>query len=912
VDELARFAMAKTLFDAVCDLPEAEREAYLAASGTDTELLGRVRALLVRDIGDTQRFAAPIAGLLGALSGAEELQPGTVLGAWTLTEKVGEGGMGTVYAARRSDGHFEQTAAIKVLRGVPSPAGLEFLARERQILASLAHPNIAGLRDGGSTPQGQPYLVMEFLDGIAIDLYCREHKLATAAILRLLLPVCDAVSFAHSRLIVHCDLKPSNILVAADGRPRLLDFGIARLLGNEASEDRPSSISQRVRAFTPGFASPEQESGGTVSTVSDVYSLGRLYAELLGAERLTGDAELRAIAARATQQNADARYPSAAALAQDIERYLARQPLQALPGKAGYRARKWLQRRWPVALAAAIFALTVLGFALQLVAERDRALSAQESAQQVSEFLVSVFEQADPDVNRGNAISARDLLDNGVRRIDALAAADASAQAQLYEALGRIYQNLGLTDPALGLYQRALTAHEQLREPQLARRLGLYRRLADAYENKGDMDAAQTFLTQAQSLLDAHPELPRRELALLLRSRANHLQQRGDAPAAARELTRVFAILEKIGEADTETYAQTLQLRSASLLELGKPSEALVVLERAYAIRRKVLGEEHTQTVFTLGQIGRAQRDLGDKTAALKTLNAVMDMRLRVLGPRHPDIAQSANELANFYHDEVNVAEAERYYRMALDINRSSGGEQSVSTTFVLNNLAILLESAGRFEEAEPLYRESIAIRRKHAGKDDGLRVVKAEQNYAVLLSKLSRYDEAIPLFENAIALRIAELGPDHLDTRIARANLDSARYQQAPSAAAAERARQSWLELIALLHDQPPLRAQFELKLANLLLDAGRLGEAEVAFRTVLASLASQDSAASINIAMAELGLGMVLASTGRADEGRPMIARTRTLAEPILAPNSSLRRQLHEFDAGATGKAAIGAPQR
>jgi len=910
VDEATQFLQIRALFDQLCELSKAERENALASCGAPPEIIARVRALLAREADATQGTAAPIAGLLSSLAGVESLPPGTRLGAWTLTRQIGAGGMGTVYQAERSDGHFQQTAAIKLLRGVPSPAALQFLARERQILAGLAHPNIARLFDGGETPSGQPYLVMEYLEGVPLDRYCTQQALPIAAVLGLLIQICDAVSFAHSRLVVHCDLKPSNILVDASGRPWLLDFGIARLLGSELSEGRPSSISQRARAFTPGFASPEQEAGGQVTTASDVYSLGRLLEVLT--EARSHDAELRAIVAKAVQAQASARYDSVAALSQDLQRYLKREALQAVPATLGYRGRKLLQRRWPVALAAAIFALTVLGFALQLVAERDRALSAQESAQQVSEFLVSVFEQADPDVNRGNAITARDLLDNGVRRIDALAAADASAQAQLYEALGRIYQNLGLTDPALSLYQRALTAHEQLREPQLARRLGLYRRLADTYENKGDMDVAQTFLTQAQSLLDAHPELPRRELALLLRSRANHLQQRGDAAAAARELTRVFAILEKIGEADTEIYAQTLQLRSASLLELGKPSEALVVLKRAYAIRRKVLGEEHTQTAFTLGQIGRAQRDLGDKTAALKTLNAVMDMRLRVLGPRHPDIAQSANELANFYHDEVNVAEAERYYRMALDINRSSGGEQSVSTTFVLNNLAILLESAGRFEEAEPLYRESIAIRRKHAGKDDGLRVVKAEQNYAVLLSKLSRYDEAIPLFENAIALRIAELGPDHLDTHIARANLNSARYQQAPSAAAAERALQSWLVLIALLHDQPPLRAQFELKLANLLLDAGRLSEAEVAFRTVLASFASQDSAAGINIAMAELGLGMVLASTGRGDEGRPMIARTRTLAEPILAPNSSLRRLLREFDAGATGKAAIAPPQR
>ncbi len=825
---------------------------------------------------------------------------------------LGRGGMGVVYLAERSMAETVQRVALKVLAGTTlSPETLAHFYAERRILAALNHPHIATLIEAGTARDGTPYLAMEYIDGLPIDAHAQTRNLDRVSRVRLGVRVLSAVAYAHRNLIVHRDLKPSNILVTADDVPKLVDFGIAKLIQNG------QALTTRSRMYTPEYASPEQMLDQPVTTSADIYAFGIVLHELLTGSRpgrspageraidASLPRDLKRILARMLEVDPQARYESAAAVADDLTSHLAGAPLKHAHESPRERFYKHLQRHrfaWTaggLTLAAVVaIAANISLSAERLAQERDRALAAQESAQQVSEFLVSVFEQADPDVNRGNTITARDLLDSGARRIDGLAGADASAQAQLYEALGRVYDNLGLTDPAIGLFQRALSAHERLAEPQLSRRLGVLRRLADAHEDKGEMDVAQGFLDQAQRLADSNPQLPRRELALLIRARANHLQQRGNAPAAAKELDRVFAIFEAIGETDTENYAQTLQLRSANLLESGKPREALGVLERAYAIRRKVLGEEHSQTAFTLGQIGRTQRDLGDRKAALATLNKVMEMRVRVLGPRHPDIGLSANELANLFHDEGNVPEAERYYRQALELDRANGGDSSVGVAFVLNNLAILLESAGRFEEAEPLYRESIAIRRKHAGKDDGLRVVKAEQNYAVLLSKLSRYEEAIPLLENALALRMAELGPDHLDTRITRANLDTIHYQRAPNAAAAETARQSWQALIAMLGDQPPMRALFEVKLGGLLLDSNRLPEAEAAFRTALTSFASQDSAASISVALAELGLGLTLVGLNRVDEARPLIERARVLAEPTLTPNSAYRRELQKYD--------------
>ncbi|MBK9655873.1 MAG: tetratricopeptide repeat protein [Rhodanobacteraceae bacterium] len=886
-------------------LPAAERQARVALllSG-DPELAARLEALF--SLPTRNDGADPFA--VGTQPVPEEIAGFRILGV------LGRGGMGVVYLAERTMAETVQRVALKVLAGAYlSPEALNHFYAERRILAALNHPHIATLIEAGTAADGAPYLAMEHVDGKPIDVHARAAGLDRAACVRLAIRVLAAVAHAHRNLIVHRDLKPGNILVTADGVPKLLDFGIAKML-----DDGPA-LSTRSRMYTPEYASPEQMHDQPITTAADIYGFAVVLHELLTGRRpgrlpsgeRTLDSglprDLRRILGHALEVEPQARYASAAAFADDLEAHLHGQPLKHAVETPRERLVKHIARHrlaWTAAaltlMASIAIAANISLTAARLAHERDRALAAQASAQQVSEFLVSVFEQADPDASAGRTITARDLLDAGAQRIAGLDKADPIARAQLFEALGRIYENLGLVDSALELFQRALAAHQQMVEPQVAVLAGLYRRLANAHETKGDIDTAEQYLNRAQSLLAAHPEVPPRELAILQRARGNHAQQRGDAKGALVQLTKAQQMFEQLGETQTENYAQVLQSQSGSLLELGKPREALEILQRVYAIRRVVLGEEHSQTAFTLGQIGRAQRDLGDSEAALKTLNSVMDMRLRVLGPRHPDIALSANELANLYHDMGNVPEAERYYRMALDIDRSSGRGESVSSAFVLNNLAILLESAGRFEESEPLYRESIAIRRKQAGKDDGLRVVRAEQNYAVLLGKLSRYDEAIPLLENALALRARELGPDHLDTRITRANLEGMRYQANPTAAGAEAARQSWQALIDMLGDQPPLRVMFEIRLANLLLDRREWVDAEAAYRTALKTLAGQDASSSINVAMAELGLGLALVANGRGDEGRALVARARALAEPSLAPNGALRRELNALDAG------------
>src|SRR5690606_2952448 len=358
------------------------------------------------------RALRPLGELMAALP-ETELQVGDRLGQWQLVERLASGGMGTVFVAERVDGLFRQRVAIKLLRGVGSDPGIAGrMAEERRILAGLGHPGIARLFDGGTTPSGHPYLVMEYIDGPPLDAHCRHHGLGLHERLQLFLRVCRAVQAAHQRLVVHCDLKPSNILVRDEVAPVLLDFGIARVLGQGQGGDDPSAF------CTPAYASPEQLAGASVDVTSDVFSLGVLLVELM-ARRTTGRGiddrdrpvplpsvlaqddpgwaralrgDLDAITAKACALDPAQRYPTVEAFAGDIERHLAHRPVTARAATPGYRAGRWLRRHWRLAAIGVMVATLVAVFVWRVGTERDRAEREAREAQLVSDFLVDAFD----------------------------------------------------------------------------------------------------------------------------------------------------------------------------------------------------------------------------------------------------------------------------------------------------------------------------------------------------------------------------------------------------------------------------------------------------------------------------------------------------------------------------------------
>lgn len=379
-----RFAAVKACFAVVAELPATTRTVKLLELTDDAEVIAEVLALCDAGAGQT-RLSSSIGGAL-ANAASRPPAPGDTLGVWRLEREIGQGGMGSVFLAERNDGHFRQRAAVKFLRGLPHGEALALFTRERQLLATLTHPNIGRLLDGGATPQGQPYLVMEFIEGLHIDEHCRRHRLGVRDVLVLFLTVCKAVASAHRQLVIHCDLKPSNLLVDGHGRPVLLDFGIARLADRMEGKggETDALFLEASRAYTPRYASPEQRSGGAVSTASDIYSLGVILGELLesaadhGRYPALGRRELAAIAGRAAREGLAERYPTVDALTADIRSFLDQRPVQALQGTPGYALRKTLARRWPVLAAAVIFTLTVAAFTTKVVIESRRAQQAEQ------------------------------------------------------------------------------------------------------------------------------------------------------------------------------------------------------------------------------------------------------------------------------------------------------------------------------------------------------------------------------------------------------------------------------------------------------------------------------------------------------------------------------------------------------
>jgi serine/threonine-protein kinase len=791
----ARFAMLRRLFEEVCDLPVDERRAHLAKSGADTALAAEVEALISSETRELKRVVAPVAALLHAMP-ETELGVGERIGAWRLVERLASGGMGAVYLAERADGHFTQQAAIKLLRGFPTADALARLAAERQMLAGLQHPHIARLIDGGATPGGQPYLVMEYVDGVQIDRSCRERGLDLPARLRLFRNVCRAVAFAHQRLIVHCDLKPSNVLVRADGAPVLLDFGIARAL-DLSREGAPGDA-----FFTPGYASPEQIDGAAVTVASDVYSLGLILFELvtgrkarLDAEDLTvtqlGRAERRpselvaagipwrralagdldAIVLRATAERPALRYASADALAEDVERFLDRKTVSARPQTFLYRYGRLVRRRWP--LFAAGFAIcTILALSSwRIVNERDRALAAEReakvqaaTAEQVSEFLSSVFEFANPEKNpQRRDVSAREMLDEGTRRIDATLADQPAVRARLYEVLGRAWEMLGQPERSIALYRQAadLWGSSGLARPDA--RADALSRAAVVLTNNDRDDEALVLAREALAIREAQVPPVEAELADSWNTLALVEVGLSQFDAAERDFERALDVRRRLG--NEGSIAATLHNLGILYRERGEVDRAVEAFDRALAIKRRLHGsDKHPNVLITLENAAKNLSRNGRPTEAIPVLEHILAARREQDGFESRNVSLGHNELGSVLHDAGRFRDAAAHYREAMRIDLALGGPEDAAAARPLNNLASAFEDMGDYAAAEPLFRRSLAMRAA-SKTPNAVIIARAQANLARALLARGELAESKTLLDAALATRREKLGDGNIET---------------------------------------------------------------------------------------------------------------------------------------------------
>ncbi|CAN5470601.1 hypothetical protein BH11PSE9_BH11PSE9_06270 [soil metagenome] len=734
------------LLDEALALPPEHRPAWLAGLGGPEAIYRKTLSDLLATQAsiETNDFlqALPELPALGPEAPAEQLAAGATVGPYRLLAPLGEGGMGVVWRAERADGTVKRGIALKLPRAVWGGAFAERLAREREILAGLEHENIARLYDAGLDAQGRPYLAMELVEGESIDAYCRSHALDVPARVALLLQAMAAVAHAHARLVVHRDLKPGNILVGRDGRVRLLDFGVAKLLeGDRTHATALTALSGR--ALTLDYASPEQIADRPLGTGSDVYSLAVVAYELLAGRKpyrlkrgtaseleeaiasaeiplasavadgpalrrqLRGD--LDAILNKALKKQPDERYLTMDAFAQDLRRWRDGEPVQARPDGLSYRTVKFVGRyRLQVAAAGAVALALVGGTAVALWQARE-AQRAAATAEAVQGFIESVFnanssDQADPYAAR--ATTARELLDRGAERIDRELASVPEAQLRLYNLLAQMYVGMALNERGMALNRRSLALATRLygADSDVALRPAV--EIGLDLDALGRRDEALAILLQADSAARSRRNDADRSRMMIDAALAN-VYVNVDPPQGLTRARHAAAIARALGVSTDGVEA--LFTLGENARKAGHLEEARQALADAaqWIDRLGTSGELH----MVLGALGAVQNELGQIDAAGATLARAVG-----LSERKNDTAVHAAryKLARFQYENRLLREALNTAGGELAWARAADSEEGDVPAVVMANYGRTLVAYGdaarglaALEEARTLLPEA-------------------------------------------------------------------------------------------------------------------------------------------------------------------------------------------------------------
>jgi len=827
------------LFYQALELEPVERSAFLDQQcGDDLALRREIESLLDASDKTLGFLREPIQQTAQRLTGDREPTESRI-GAYRLVKVLGEGGMGKVYLATRADELYRQEVAIKLMNTGFRPARAMLLrfSAERQILANLNHPNIARLLDGGMTPDGLPYLVMEYVDGVSIDEYCRQNRLSVSERLKLFATVCAAVDYAHKNLVVHRDIKPGNILVTREGVPKLLDFGIAKLLDAESGDPARTETAERV--MTPEYASPEQVRGDSVTTASDVYALGVLLYELLsgrrpfqlrtkspleamriiceqapeapskktapdrkppaarGSPRL--DDELDNIVLMAMRKEPARRYVSVAALAADVEAYLAGYPIRARADRWSYRGRKFVGRHKLSVAGAALAFLALIAFtiAMGLLARRaTRARVAAEqqrlTAEREAQFLASIFDAATPMVARGREVTAQELLDQGAQRIESELGSEPEAQAAMLNNLGVAYTSLGRYEQARPLLERAYDLRKRLPGPGTQEFAETAQALANVYRLEGKYAQAEPLFRQAleireqavgehnplvadslnalgeclfleDRMADAETSL-RRALALeagkedsLSAGTRNYLalvvQHKGDFNEQLQLLEEAVEITKRVEGADSPNYAIYLQNLAGAEMDQGDLLAGERTEREALDIRRRVSGNGHPELAYTLNNLGWVLLAKGDWKGAIPLLREALEIRRKTLGDKHPLFIASLVMWARVVHAKGEDSEARKFYQQATHTLEASRPGDTWTLAQILSDLAWLHMDQGDYL-AGGRYAEQALRMRRRLGGEDNVDVASSLLDLATAQASQGHLSQAEPLVEQALRIR--------------------------------------------------------------------------------------------------------------------------------------------------------------
>jgi eukaryotic-like serine/threonine-protein kinase len=814
----SRWQRVQTLFHEAADLPASEQRVFLETQcGGDAGLVSEVLILLEEDArggslldGDVAEVASQIFN--DSPSGS---LPFKEFGPYRIKQALGEGGMGVVYLAERED--LGNEVAIKILRDAwVSPARRERFNAEQRTLAQLNHPSIARLYDADTSPDGTPFFVMEYVQGIPLTNYCKAQKCSIAERLRLFRAVCEAVLYAHQHAVIHRDLKPSNILVKGDGSIRLLDFGIAKHLEN-LGELVDQTITG-LRMMTPAYAAPEQIRGEQVGIQSDVYSLGVVLYELLAgrlpfdltkcspsqAEKVlteqeaekpsdvsgkaaasaetngrgvtasrTAWADLDVLCLTAMHKDPQRRYQSVEALIRDVNHYLDGEPLEARADTWHYTLGKFVRRHWRlVSAAAVVFALLVglvIFYTVRLTRARNAAVMQAARTQRIQRFMLNLFQGGDPAAGPADDLRVVTLLDRGVQEARNLDT-EPAVQAELYETLGGIYQKLGKLEQADSLMESALAKREALYGPdstETAKGLLALGSLRDAEARYGD----------AERLIRQALDRDRRQLP-------------ANDPAVAKAMLALGGVLEDRGayEQSIAILEQTVQLYSApgaepveladSLYELanahfyaGHYEKSGEINERALAMYKQIYGERHPRVAEILINLGAIQLDTGHYAAAEQYDRQALDIVQAWYGKDNPETATDLTILARSLVYQKRYAEASDLLQQSLVIKERTFGKVHPSVASTLNELGSVALQEGKYDAAEQYFTRMADIYRTEYGEQHYLYATSLS-NLASVYTAQQQWTRAEKLYRQAIPIYVESQSPTHINTGIARIKL--------------------------------------------------------------------------------------------------------------------------------------------
>jgi len=833
-----RWERIQSLFHDVADLPEPEQRAFLkTACGDDTGIVAEVLALVEEDARGASLLDRDVAQVAHQmLDEAPSFSlPLKNFGPYRIKEVLGEGGMGVVYLAERTD--LGSLVAIKILRDAwLSPARRERFASEQRTLAQLNHPSIARLYDADTLEDGTPWFVMEYVEGVPLTQYCIEHACPIEERLRLFRAVCEAVQYAHQHAVIHRDLKPSNILVKPDGTVRLLDFGIAKQLESFETHAGPKGSDQTMtglRLMTPAYAAPEQIRGDGIGIHTDVYSLGVILYELLTGElpfdlsKLTpGEAEaiivgqdperpsvvarrmaeqpransnllsasktawadLDVLCLTAMHKDTQRRYQSVEALIRDIDHYLKGEPLEARPDTFRYRLGKFVRRNQRAVSAAALVLTIVVGlvvfFTVRLAKARNAALEEAARTQRIQRFMMNLFQGGDESVGPGDSMRVVTLLDRGVQEAQSLNG-DPKEQAELYQTLGTIYDQLGKFDQADSLLHSALERRKSLFGQDSTEAAESLVALGQLRSDQAQYDEAEKLIRQGLAMSKRH--LP-----------PNH--------------PRIGKAQYALGEV---------------LVNEGKYDQGIQVLDEAVRIQ-SAPGGVIADLAETLTELANAQFYAGhlDTSNSLNLRVVAMDRQL--YGERHPNVAEDLINLGAIQTEWGHYSETERYYRQALDIIQNFYGRDHPETASAMTLLGRSLNAQGRFNEAAEVLRGALAIQERVYGQVHP-RVASAVGELGKVAMQQGKLDEAEADFRRQADIYRSVYNGKHFYIGSALANLGGV-YMERKQYVRAERSFRDALQIYAETLPANHLNVAIaRIKLGRSLLPQHRYADAEI-----------------------------------------------------------------------------------